>query len=93
MGPDCPACGEPIVYRGRGGGRPRKYCEVCVPSGAGGTAWHEGWLREHRDELEGERRKQHAKRMAEWRASMAQRKKQIAENCRSRESKRRRKVA
>ena len=78
MASNCRACGEEIVYRGRG--RPRKYCEVCVPSGAGGTAWHEAWLAEHRDELEAERRRKHAEWMTEWRASMAQRKRQIARN-------------
>jgi hypothetical protein len=70
MSPACLACGEPIVYRGRG--RPRKYSEVCVPPGSGGTAWHEAWLREHRDELEAERRRKHEEWMAEWRKGLRQ---------------------
>jgi hypothetical protein len=91
MSPTCPACGEKLVYRGRG--RPRKYCEACVPSGSGGTAWHEAWLREHHDELKAERRRKHAEWMAEWRASMAQRKRQIARNRRALEAKSRKTVA
>jgi len=85
MASNCPACGEKLVYRGRG--RPRKYCEARVPSGSGGAAWREAWLKEHREELEAERRRKHAEWIAQWRASMAQRKRQIARNRRALEAK------
>lgn len=85
MSPDCPACGEEIVYRGRG--RPRKYCEACVPAGSGGGPWREVWLKEHRHELEAERRRNHAAWMAEWRENMRRRRKQIARNRRALEAK------
>jgi len=78
MSSNCAACGEKLFYKGRG--RPRKYCETCVPSGSGGGAWHEARLKEHRDELEAERRRKHADWMAEWRANLRQRQKQIARN-------------
>jgi hypothetical protein len=83
----CPACGEPILYRGKG--RPRRYCEDCTPSGSGGGAWLEAWLAEHRDELEAERRRKHAEFMAEWRASLRRRQKQIARNRRALERRKR----
>ena len=86
MASNCPACGEPIVYRGRG--RPRKYCEVCVPPGSGGTAWHEAWLREHHDELEAERRRKHAEWMAESRRKREEIRSTLAANRRRAEAKR-----
>ena len=69
--------------RHKGRGRPRKYCETCVPSGSGGGAWREARLAEDRDELEAERKAEHAKRMTEWRASMRQHCEQIARNRRA----------
>jgi hypothetical protein len=46
--------------------------------GSGTAAWREAWLREHRDELEAERRRKHAEWMTEWRANLRRRQKQIA---------------
>ena len=74
----CPACGAEIVYGGRG--RPRRYCERCTPPGSSTGAWLDAWLAEHRDELEAGRRRKHAEWMAEWRASLHERQKQIARN-------------
>ena len=81
MSPNCAACGGKLVYRGKG--RPRRYCETCVPSGSGTSAWREAWLAEHRDELEAERHRKHAEFMAEWRANLRERQRQIARNRRA----------
>jgi hypothetical protein len=91
MGSNCAACGETIIYSGRG--RPRKYCEACVPAGSGGGAWEAAWLREHRDEIEAERRRKHAEWMAEWRANIRRRREQIARNRRQIDRKRKQKAA
>jgi hypothetical protein len=85
MGSNCAACGETIVYGGRG--RPRRYCETCVPSGSGGGAWQEAWLKEHRDELEAKRLEAHAARMAEWRTRLKQTRATMAANRRRAEQK------
>jgi hypothetical protein len=58
----CPACGAEIVYCGRG--RPRRYCEACTPPGSSTGVWFDAWLAEHRDEIEAERRREHAEFMA-----------------------------
>jgi hypothetical protein len=68
--------------------RPRKYCEVCVPPGSGGTASHEAWLTEHHDELEARRRKEQAERMAESRRRSRENRATIAANRRRAEAKR-----
>ena len=86
MAKTCPACGNEIVYSGRG--RPRRYCESCTPPGSSTGAWQAAWLEEHRDELEAERHRAYVERMAEWRATMKQNKATMAANRRALEAKR-----
>jgi len=74
----CPACGGEITDSGPG--RPRRYCVECVPPGSGGAAWRKAWLAEHWDELETERKRAHAKWMAEWRAGLERHRETMARN-------------
>lgn len=75
---NCPACGEEVVYKGRG--RPRTYCEACCPPGCSGTARLWARLEGRREELEAERHRKHEAWMAEWRENMRQYKRTIAAN-------------
>lgn len=86
MAKTCPACGNEILYGGRG--RPRRYCEECTPPGSSTSAWFEAWLAEHREEIEAERKERHAAWMTEWRAQLKQNKATMAANRRALEAKR-----
>jgi hypothetical protein len=86
MAKNCPACGSEIVYSGRG--RPRRYCETCTPPGSSTGVWLYAWLAQHRDELEAERLRRHAERMAESRRRREENQATIAANRRRAEAKR-----